>query len=382
MRADALLWWTKGSRLPPLVTTSPAGTPAFDPQTGTPLAGALTPAANTTVLFGDSVVNDRFRAGPDITMGLWLDCCNTWGIEGDYFDLGRQNTSYDSGLSNGSTILARPFFNTEFGYPDAELAAFPGELAGQVTAQASTEFHSAGFDFRHNLYCQECCPHACECGDGCGGCAAPCCNCCPSSFRLDAIAGYRNYDLSDDLAVEENLITTGGPTQVGTQINVTDSFHTRNAFNGMDLGLIGNAYYGCWSWQVSAKAALGWENQAVTINGSTVVTTPDGTVATSQGGLLALQTNIGTYSRNEFVVIPELGMEVGYQITPHLRGFFGYNFLYWGDVARAGDQVTLNIDPRNLPGAPRTGAGPQPAFTFNDTSFWAQGIRLGAELRY
>jgi len=49
--AEYLLWSAKGDKLPPLVTTSPAGT--LQPQ-----AGVLgTPGAS--VLFGDSGVNDR-----------------------------------------------------------------------------------------------------------------------------------------------------------------------------------------------------------------------------------------------------------------------------------------------------------------------------------
>ena len=49
--AEYLLWSAKGDKLPPLVTTSPAGTPA-------PLAGVLG-APGTSVLFGDESVNDR-----------------------------------------------------------------------------------------------------------------------------------------------------------------------------------------------------------------------------------------------------------------------------------------------------------------------------------
>ena len=46
---DYLAWSVKGDRLPPLVTTSPAGTPLAQ-------AGVLGPPG-TTVLFGDSSVN-------------------------------------------------------------------------------------------------------------------------------------------------------------------------------------------------------------------------------------------------------------------------------------------------------------------------------------
>src|SRR5262245_54300916 len=48
--ADYLLWRVRGDSLPPLVTTSPPGTPADQ-------AGVLS-TPGTTVLFGGSAVND------------------------------------------------------------------------------------------------------------------------------------------------------------------------------------------------------------------------------------------------------------------------------------------------------------------------------------
>ena len=126
---------------------------------------------------------------------------------------------------------------------------------------------------------------------------------------------------------------------------------------------------------------MGWNHEVVKINGGTVYTAPDGTVTGYSGGLLALDTNIGDYSQNVFVVIPEFGLQASYQFTCCLRAFLGYDFLYWGQVARAGNEINLNVDPRNLP-PKEEGAGPNPTFNFNQTSFWAQGIRVGAELRF
>ena len=101
----------------------------------------------------------------------------------------------------------------------------------------------------------------------------------------------------------------------------------------------------------------------------------------NSGGLLALDTNIGGYSLDRFVVIPEFGMQVGYQCTQRLRVFAGYDFLYWTWVARSADQINLNIDDRNIPPV-KSGAGPDPTFTFNTTGFSAQGLRFGAEYRF
>src|SRR5262249_50837045 len=53
--AEYLLWWMKGDSLPPLITSSPAGTPQSQ-------AGVLG-APGTAVLFGGSGVNSDLRSG-------------------------------------------------------------------------------------------------------------------------------------------------------------------------------------------------------------------------------------------------------------------------------------------------------------------------------
>jgi hypothetical protein len=81
-------------------------------------------------------------------------------------------------------------------------------------------------------------------------------------------------------------------------------------------------------------------------------------------------------------VIPQLTTEIGYQVLPHMRVFVGYDLLYWGGVLRAGDQIDTVVDPGNLPNPRQPAVGPHPVFVFNETNFWAQGVRLGTEFRY
>ncbi len=75
-------------------------------------------------------------------------------------------------------------------------------------------------------------------------------------------------------------------------------------------------------------------------------------------------------------MVPQIALTLGYQLTPRLQATFGYSFLYWSRVARAGDQIDFNVDDRNIP-PPVTGGGSDPKFTFNQTSFWAQGLNFG-----
>ena len=109
---------------------------------------------------------------------------------------------------------------------------------------------------------------------------------------------------------------------------------------------------------------------------------PAGTVP---GGLLVLSTNGGRRARDEFAVVPEIGINVGYQICYWLRAYVGYSFLYWSDVARPGDQFNRVVNPTIVPASNTFGTpiGPaQPSCTFQHTDFWAQGVNFGLEFRY
>ena len=102
-------------------------------------------------------------------------------------------------------------------------------------------------------------------------------------------------------------------------------------------------------------------------------------------GFLASGSNSGDYTRNVFAVVPEVGVNVGYQVTDHLRAFAGYTFLYWSSVVRPGDQIDLGLSGTQIPTDSRYNptAGPaRPAVLLRDTSFWAQGINVGIEFRY
>jgi hypothetical protein len=396
IRADYLTWWTNGAHLPPLVTESPSGTPLAQ-------AGVLG-FPTTTVLFGDGTVNTDARSGWKWTMGYWLDACQTWGIQADYWDLGGNGTEFFTGsTTTGDPIIARPFFdvNPATGLPReaSELVSFPNLSSGTIRVSAHDYFQSAGVSVRHPLCMGQMCGTSCgtSCGTGCDtGCGtsggtdcgasggascgrATCRSCC---CRVDLIVGYRYYRLSDDVTIAEHI--DGLPNSVirDTSIDVVDAFRARNDFHGGEIGLVAQRYCGPWSFELMAKMAIGNNHQVVTINGNTTVTQP-GQSITNTGGLLAQGTNIGPHIRDDFVVIPQLGLEVGYQVTCRMRAYLGYNLLYWAQVARAGDQITEFVDSGRLPG--RTGHNPIlpfPDYDYHGSSFFAHGINAGLEYRF
>jgi hypothetical protein len=371
VRGDWLLWWTSGSHLPPLVTT------------GTLQSAGVLGQEGTSILFGDSTLLDDARNGVRLTAGGWLDNCQRWGVESEWLTLGGKSLSY-SQSSAGDPIIARPYNNvysatrdyTVFVYaPAAFPIAYPGFSTGSVSIRGNDFFNSLGIALRHNLFRAS--------DDACSGAACGCGACCPNRFltlsKVDLLVGYRNYRLGDNLTIDSGVVLAD--SEVTTQYQFTDNFDTRNEFNGGEIGIQTEQCHGPWSLNLMAKMAMGNNRRITRISGNRTII--EGTDVTQfDRGLYAIQTNVGRYQSDQFVIIPQFGMEVGYQVTCRLRAYAGYNVLFWSSVMRAGDQIDLNLDTRNQPPDSTPPYSPYPSFLGTTSNFWAHGINLGAELRF
>jgi hypothetical protein len=197
--------------------------------------------------------------------------------------------------------------------------------------------------------------------------------------RVDWTLGYRYVKLDESLAIREDLMSQADGTLAN--FNVSDVFATENVFNGMELGLVWDTYRGRWSSELAARFGVGNNRRKVAISGATS-SVIQGAAFSDPGGLLALPSNMGTYEDDEFVVIPELTVSLGYQIAPRVRFLIGYTIIYWNNVVRPGDQIDLNVNTDQLPPALSTTGAQAPSFAFNDGTFWAQGINLGMDWRW
>jgi hypothetical protein len=347
----------RGSPLPPLITTG---------STNDTIPGALGQPA-THVLFGGSPVGNSPRSGVRATAGYWFNDDHTLGVEVSGFALASRSHGF-SVTSLGSPLLFRPFTDALTGVSTVELVAAPGVLGGTVAASTTSSFNSGEANVRANLWC------------GCNG-------------YIDGILGFRYLGLTESLSVSENLtvlippgtaILVGGALATvpgGSSFALVDRFGTQNRFYGTQVGFAGEYRLGSWSIAGRATVALGTTEQIVDISGSTRIT--GGSAPGSfPGGLLTQTSNIGRHTRDLFGVVPEVGLNLGYQFSNHLRAFVGYNFLYWPSVMRPGNAVDLRINPNLIP-PPNGLGGPQvPAFAFRGSEFWAQGVTFGIEFRY
>ncbi len=347
-RAEYLLWWIKDPRVPVLVTTGP------------PETGGILGLPGTQILFGGSTVDEGTRSGGRFTAGYWLDDCQRCGLEGNYFFLGNRSARFAAN-SNQFPVLARPFFNLNQGTEFSQITAGPGLSTGTVTVNLPSRLWGAEGNVRH----QWCC-----------GCA----------YRVDWLAGFRYLQLDESLDILEAIqALPTAPAFANDRIFVNDHFATKNQFYGGQVGLDAEVRRGRWFLDVLGKVALGDTHQVIDISGNQVIIPPTGPVQTFQGGLLALSSNIGHHTRERFAVVPEVGVNVGCQVTDHLRAFVGYNFLYWSNVVRPGDQIDRGLDVTRIPNFPVPAmplAQPRPAVPFKETDFWAQGINFGLEFKY
>ncbi len=365
VRGEYMIWWIKSANFPPLVTT---GDPAD------PAPGALN-SLNTRILYGNSGMDFFDRKGGRFSAGWWFDDEQRIGLEAGYFFLaGRSiNRTFSSEAEPGQLntlypIVANPFFNVNTGQPDSALVTFPGIANGRVVVDATTFFQGVEFNVSDAVVPSE-------------------------KFRLEALAGFRYLNLSEGLRQDQTSAINLAPQFApflppalqaldGRTITISDRFDTRNYFYGGQLGLRTELHEKRWIIGLMGKIALGASHEVVNIRGSTSIDTQP--VTTSAGGVYALSTNSGQFTRNVFAVVPETGISLGFKVTEHIRASASYSFLYWSNVARPGDQIDTNLNPNFIPTSNTFGAGgtARPAFNFRSTDFFAHGVNLGLEIRY
>jgi hypothetical protein len=311
--ADYLLWWTKSAHIPALVAPAIGGD-----------AGALGPSEAQT-LFAGGDADSGARSGGRFTLGFWLQDTHVLGLEGRYFFLAQHARTLASGAEDG-TDLPQPLMLPQ-GVPP------PGPPDDSYFIYLSSFLQSAEFNVVGNVL---------KAGE----------------FRLDLLGGFRFLELNEKLNITQDFNSSDGSEEDTWE----DEFRTRNNFYGGQIGARLEFLRDRFFVDMTTKVALGATNQRVNIDGSlTQAFFSEGTdrfgnptqnvqVNRYAGGLLATP---AAYRRDRFTVIPEVGINIGYQFNNFIRASLGYNFLYWSSVVRPGDQVT---------GVPRA------------TDFWAQGL--------
>lgn len=354
LSADYLLWRINNPSLPPLLATGPL----TDPRPG------ILGQPGTRTLIGGDISQDA-TSGLRLGLGGWFSQEEIFGIEASGFFLGKQSRSLGA-ASDGSAVLSRPFVNLT-GVPGGFDVAFPGNLAGAFQGSISNELYGWDVNLLANLGREE-------------------------NRSFDLLLGFRALSFEERLQVGENVQAlapnilffqrTAVPDT--SRLLISDQFALRNRFYGPQIG-------GKFDWSfhrlhvnLLTKIALGVTHQNAQIAGNTTVVAADGSLQSTSGGVLAVASNSGDFDRNVFTVVPEIGIQFAYNVTCRLTLQVGYSFLYWSNVARAGDQIDRTINPALVPSDPifGTGGAARPGFSFDDSGLFVHGVTFGGVFKF
>jgi len=344
---EFLNWWSSGQDIPVLIAA----------DDGLPPAPAI---------FGGDEVGGKVPAAVRVTLGRWLDDCREsallfrgYGVEGSFAGA--------AGSSDGTPGIAIPFINdssnvADQGNPDAFIIAGPGLLqpgtTGSVSAAATNDIFGGDVMLRR-LFSRG------------------------RSGRIDWLLGYQYTNIDDAVSLRTSTNRTG----VGNPTFTTfDHFEAENHFNAGTIGMMLECCRGPVTLQVISKFGFGNMNQQVSIRGNNSVNgavTGGGIFAQDQSAAGGPNFNIGDYERDEFAWSPELNINTIWSLRKHVDLTIGYSFIYWSNVALAGDHIdtTLNNDVF-FDGNFIAGGGSNPDFNFTDTHYWAHSLDLGLLMRY
>ena len=290
---EILLWWVKSSPLP------------------APIALVVDGAGNSNTVIGNSNVGFGAFTGGRFVFGAWFDRDNTVGFEMSFFGL--ENRSVNQGVSSngsGSPAIGLSFVSPGAGEFIQPLSA-PGANAGNIFVSSNLELWGTEINAALKLWHND-------------------------RMEITALAGFRYMDL------RENLYISGSSTLLATGdfLVLNDQFSTHNQFYGGQVGARFSWQQDRLSFDATGKIAIGGTHETLDIQGNSFTSTAGG----FPGGFYAQGTNSGHYTATQFGFIPSLELKVSYQLSRAWRIFVGYDFMYWNQVIRPGNQIDRNIN--------------------------------------
>jgi hypothetical protein len=318
--------------------------------------------ANNPDAIDDGDARDLGNSGGRVTVS-WGSCETGFGLSGSVFALIREsNESRVGGPGTDEDLtLSRPFFDPNLGVQGADPLVVPGVQGGNLTVRFPREVPGADRALIFNQM---------------GGVLA--------FDRVSPLVGGRFLLLDEDLLITENVFDL--PDEFGTPTTSTtihDNFETSNRFYGGQLGVESETRIGSMVLKLTGKVAIGWTTQEVRISGDTTIRGADfGVVTDSTRGLLVQPTNVGTFERTEFGVVPEFGARLVWEANEYVHLEVGYSGLYWNRVARPEDQVDTIVNIGAVGSPVQFGTSPNPAVPFRNSSFWAHGLHAGLHFSF
>jgi hypothetical protein len=345
LRAETLFWWFNRSPAPvPLITDGLFGD------------------SDTKVLLGGNDLDNKHQNGFRLTAAYSFN--DRASLEWSFLAFASRSSSKSvesSGLF-GSTDLLLPYFDVTRNRENVTEISFSPSYGGSAREELTRSLMGAEVNGVRALDSSR------------GG-------------HVELLGGLRWLRLRETF-----LFTTSSsfnPPEPADIWLTTDRFDARNNFYGAQIGARARYDRGRFFAGGAVKIGVGAMVQSVDIDGFLVTNdfTNFGATQRFPGGYFALPSNIGSYRRAVFAVVPEAELNVGYRITSWASFFAGYSFLYSNNVVRPGNQINRNINPTQsvswVGEPPVTLEGPaEPSFKFKSSNFWAQGVNAGLSFRF
>lgn len=295
------------------------------------LASTGTLGSGGELLFGDSYERGNWKAAFRLDTGIWLSNCIAVGGS---LILARNDPIEYYADTNTYPTLSRPYISAS---------------TGEQASNALLNFSDLDIDSLNQFWTI----------DGYGRYRFLSMKC----WALDAIGGVGYIEFDDNLDVLQGTISSTA------NFTRKDQFHCVNEFYSGIVGGMVEIATNSWLLNFWGKVALGNMVKNVKIFGEE---NNSGTI--SKDGFLALPSNEGHYSSNQFECVPIFGANINLRVCGNFYLSAGYIGIYLPSVALAGRQVDVIIDPTQNTLAP--------IFDLHDTSFWIQGISIGAAIYY
>jgi hypothetical protein len=322
-----------------------------------PLPSALG-QPGTEILAGGDQVDYGLLHGGRVSVGKWIDPCQTFGLEAEGFLMGKSSpASSFSSISSDTTSLSVPIQLTDgtetsiFALVNTPGTSLPDE---QLAVEYSSQFWGAQGNLIFNQ--QRTC-----------------------NWNVDGLLGFKHLNLNEalDLTADIQRDVTGGRSVVLGH----DHFGTRSEFYGSTIGVRGIRSGRRLQVSTSGVIGLGFNANEVNVSGSRLQESPSGLVTVTPGFVFAEPTNQGTFQHRNFSVVPECKLGLSYWLRRRLAVDVSYSALYWNNVVRPGDQIDRVVNPTQRGGGTLVGDA-RPSPLFHRTDLWFHAVGFGVTYRF
>lgn len=169
---------------------------------------------------------------------------------------------------------------------------------------------------------------------------------------VDGLLGYRRIYYEDTMQVHSQVTTLSPPLIPGLELNSFDRVRGETTYDGALVGVDIGGNVGPWAFALRPTATIAYMQADVIRAGATTVTFPDQSRLNLPTGTYLRSSDLGTFSKNKCVVIPELTIRATRYLCDNFGITFGSSLMYLPETARAAPNFEFGLNPeRTLPGS-------------------------------